>query len=177
MPLQGGPKIIGKENLVFAFDTGDADNSFKGQPGTNITTGANKNYVGYSLSTFSNGKLFEANGYTENVFIGSIYAAITIFIFYLTHPLNYIDQYFIEGISPILLGAYNFPIPSKIIDIFFSYDISSGVSKELLVPGVYLTLPGSLYVDFGYFGAMMSGSGSTVFAIAPDRDRSRPGVI
>ena len=72
MPLQGGPKVIGKENLVFAFDTGDADNSFKGQPGTNITTGVNRNYSGYSLSTFSNGKLFEANGYTENVFIPKI---------------------------------------------------------------------------------------------------------
>jgi hypothetical protein len=94
---------------------------------------------------------------TDNIFFGSIYAATTIFIFYFTHALNFIDQYFIENASPALMGAYNFPIPSKIIDIFFDSNISSSVSGELLVPGVYLTLPGSLYVDFGYFGTIVFG--------------------
>ena len=94
---------------------------------------------------------------TSNIFFGAIYAAITIFIFYLTHALSFIDQYFTENVFPSLMGAYNFPIPSKVIDIFFGSDISSSVSGKLLVPGVYLTLPGSLYVDFGYFGAMALG--------------------
>ena len=94
---------------------------------------------------------------TDNIFFGSIYAATTIFVFYLTHALNFIDQYFIEGVSPSLMGAYNFPIPSKIIDVLSGSNISSSTSGDLLVPGVYLTLPGSLYIDYGYFGATVFG--------------------
>ena len=94
---------------------------------------------------------------TNNIFFEVVYATVTIFIFYLTHALNFIDQYTIDNFSPILMGAYNFPVPSKIIDVLFSTTISSNVSNELLVPGVYLTLPGSLYVDLGYFGTIFAG--------------------
>ena len=58
--------------LIFAFDAADMVNSFKGKPGTNVLNGIFRNYDGYSLSTFSNGKLFETNGYTEVVNIPTL---------------------------------------------------------------------------------------------------------
>jgi hypothetical protein len=60
------------DGLIFGYDTGDKRNIFKGQPGTNIAAGPNRNYNGYSLSTYSNGKLFESNGYTETVDIPTL---------------------------------------------------------------------------------------------------------
>ena len=40
MPTAGGPNTLGESNLVFAYDTGDTGNSYKGAPTTNICTGA-----------------------------------------------------------------------------------------------------------------------------------------
>jgi hypothetical protein len=40
MPVAGGPNTLGESNLVFAYDTGDMENSYKGAPTTNICTGA-----------------------------------------------------------------------------------------------------------------------------------------
>lgn len=57
---------------VFMYDVGDIVNSFKGQPGTNITTGAGRNYNGYSRTTYENGVFFETNGYTEVVNIPAL---------------------------------------------------------------------------------------------------------
>ena len=36
MPTAGGPNTLGESNLVFAYDTGDASNSYKGQPTVNV---------------------------------------------------------------------------------------------------------------------------------------------
>lgn len=60
------------DGLIFGYDTGDQRNIFKGQPGTNIAYGPNRNYNGYSLTNYSNGKLFESNGYTETVDIPTL---------------------------------------------------------------------------------------------------------
>lgn len=57
---------------VFMYDTGDIINSYKGQPGTNITTGAGRNYNGYSRTTYETNVFFETNGYTEVVNIPAL---------------------------------------------------------------------------------------------------------
>ena len=36
MPSYSGPNTFGEENLVFGYDTGDAANSYKGEPTENI---------------------------------------------------------------------------------------------------------------------------------------------
>ena len=41
MPTAGGPNTLGESSLVFAYDTGDVSNSYKGAPTTNICTGDN----------------------------------------------------------------------------------------------------------------------------------------
>lgn len=68
---QGYGKIV-TSGLVFAYDAKDYRNSYKGAPGTNIAAGPNRNYSGASLSTYSNGKLFSSNGYTETVYIPTL---------------------------------------------------------------------------------------------------------
>jgi hypothetical protein len=54
------------------YDTGDFYNSYKGQPGTNITTGVGRNYDGYNRTTYDVGVFFETNGYTEVVNIPAL---------------------------------------------------------------------------------------------------------
>ena len=36
MPTAGGPNTLGESNLVFAYDTGDVENSYKGEPTVNV---------------------------------------------------------------------------------------------------------------------------------------------
>ena len=57
---------------LFMYDTGDIINSYKGQPGTNITTGVGRNYNGYNKTTYDVGVFFETNGYTEVVNIPAL---------------------------------------------------------------------------------------------------------
>ena len=40
MPAHAGPNILGESNLVFAYDTGDASNSYIGEPTVNVATNA-----------------------------------------------------------------------------------------------------------------------------------------
>jgi len=71
MSVAQGYEKVPTNGLVFMYDVADLS-SYSGQPGTNITVGPNRNFNGYSLSTYSNGKLFETNGYNETVYIPTI---------------------------------------------------------------------------------------------------------
>ena len=92
----------------------------------------------------------------DSSIVNSVYAALTMLIFYITHALNYFDHYLISSASPMLLGVYNNPIPAKIIDVVFGTGLFEAISNKLLLSGVYLTFPGSLYMDFGYAGAILA---------------------
>ena len=72
MAVGTGYSKIASSGLVFAYDADDNFNSYRGQPGTNITTGVNRNYNGYNKDVFSNGYYFETNGYTETVNIPAL---------------------------------------------------------------------------------------------------------
>lgn len=72
MAVGTGYSSIATNGLIFAYNVADNYNSYRGQPGTNITTGPNRNYSGYNKDVFSNGKLFETNGYTETVNIPAL---------------------------------------------------------------------------------------------------------
>lgn len=63
---------VATSGSVFMYDTGDTFNSYKGQPGTNITTGAGRNWNGYNRYDFDNGYFIEYNGYTETVNIPAL---------------------------------------------------------------------------------------------------------
>jgi len=72
MAVAQGYGKTSSSGLVFAYDAADMVNSFKGKPGTNILVGVLRNYDGYSITNYSNGKLFETNGYTEVVNIPTL---------------------------------------------------------------------------------------------------------
>jgi hypothetical protein len=52
MPLSLGPKVFGQDNLVFAYDTGDIKNSFRGKPVTNILKSISQQYGESNTSLF-----------------------------------------------------------------------------------------------------------------------------
>jgi hypothetical protein len=72
MGLNVGPKILNDYSLVYGFETNQKSRLSIGKPGTNITTGINLRWSGSNNSYFSNGKLFETSGYTENVYIPTL---------------------------------------------------------------------------------------------------------
>ena len=72
MAVANGYGKVATSGSVFMYDVGDTYNSYKGQPGTNITTGVNKVYNGYNKITYDNGMFFETNGYTEVVNIPAL---------------------------------------------------------------------------------------------------------
>lgn len=110
------------------------------------------------LSIFSikwNVKIAELS--TDSSLIQGLYAILVMTIFYATHALSYIDQYFTQEARHLLFGAYGFPILAKIVDFISGGGIFTAVADNLIVAGVYLTLPGSLYLDFGYVGSIVFG--------------------
>jgi hypothetical protein len=72
MAVAQGYGKTSSNGLIFAYDAADMVNSFKGKPGTNILVGPIKDFSGYSITNYSNGKLFETNGYTEVVNIPTL---------------------------------------------------------------------------------------------------------
>ena len=72
MAVANGYGKVATSGSVFMYDTGDNFNSYKGQPGTNITTGVGRNYNGYNKITYDGGMFFETNGYTEVVNIPAL---------------------------------------------------------------------------------------------------------
>jgi len=66
MPSHAGPNTLGESNLVFAHDTGDVSNSYKGKPGYNVL-GTPYAWVGNSTATY-----FKTNVSTASVNIPAI---------------------------------------------------------------------------------------------------------
>jgi hypothetical protein len=48
MPVTGGPNTLGESSLVFAYDTGDVKNSYKGQPTVNVLPSSNVLLTSYN---------------------------------------------------------------------------------------------------------------------------------
>jgi len=48
MPAHSGPNTLGESNLVFAYDTGDVKNSYKGQPTVNVLSSSNVLLTSYN---------------------------------------------------------------------------------------------------------------------------------
>ena len=61
MPTAGGPNTLGESNLVFAYDTGDVSNSYKGEPTVNLISSANINgypTYGNSWGTYNTNRYY-----------------------------------------------------------------------------------------------------------------------
>ena len=84
----------------------------------------------------------------------TIYSVWVYLVFYMTHAVSYLDQYFVADYSPGLMGVYNFPVVVRFVDIICGLDLFNSGFDSLLLKGVYLTLPGSLYIDYGVSGSL-----------------------
>ncbi len=107
------------------------------------------------LSHDYNVSIAEISCLYTNSLCEKLYPIFVYLIYYGTHALNYIDAYFLIDESPMFLGAYNFSVISRMADITLSINSFEHVRSQLLVVGVYLSLPGSLFLDFGYIGTIV----------------------
>jgi hypothetical protein len=58
MPTAVGPNTKGEENLVFGYDLKDTDNSYRGEPATNLITSGIPGYFGSGGQTLYQNKLY-----------------------------------------------------------------------------------------------------------------------
>lgn len=85
----------------------------------------------------------------------SLYSVFVYLVFYISHSFTYLNEYFLISYSPYLGGAYNFPQVVRLVDVVLGTDLFSLSRDKVLLVGVYLTLPGSLYLDFGWPGTIV----------------------
>jgi len=85
-----------------------------------------------------------------------IIGVLVMLVYYFTHPIEYLSEYFTQNFSPMFCGAYSFSIFTQIIDALTGSRIVDATGRALLAQGVYLSLPGSMYLDFGFFGVSLS---------------------
>jgi hypothetical protein len=88
--------------------------------------------------------------------VSSMFYSIYVYLlYYATHALNYVNDYFVIGYEPFTWGGYSFPQLTRLVDTVFSTSYFAQSRVGMLVQGAYLTLPGSLYIDFGYVGTLI----------------------
>jgi hypothetical protein len=105
--------------------------------------------------------------YNVGVFIPSflpdallqVYYCLVFVAFYVTHSLSYLSAYFDIDYFPMTMGGYSFSIVFRVIDSLAGTTYVTDAFERLLVAGVYLTLPGSIFVDFGFVGVLLMSMG------------------
>jgi len=68
MPSHAGPNILGESNLVFAYDTGDTVNSFRGQPTTNDYGSNFRDFTGTGYSPYGEWISTEPTRFTKTYY-------------------------------------------------------------------------------------------------------------
>lgn len=91
--------------------------------------------------------------YNGSIFV-AVYSVLVYLSFYISHALTYLNEYFVIGHAPYMGGGFNFPQIARLIDVAFGSDFFEGGRARMILVGVYLTLPGSLYLDFGILGSV-----------------------
>ncbi|WLR96192.1 hypothetical protein [Shinella sumterensis] len=85
-----------------------------------------------------------------------IFYALAQLEFYITHSVGYFSDYFNRDYCPAGSGANSFYGAFRIIDFLFGTDFVQTAVSRMILPGVYLSLPGFLYLDFCQTG-MVAG--------------------
>lgn len=94
--------------------------------------------------------------FTEGV-VKEFYYAFIVFLFYLNHPIMLMSEYFDLNFSAFTHGALSFPLPTMLYDLVFGTSVFSTALDRLIVKGVYLSMPGVFFIDFGFLGVILSG--------------------
>jgi hypothetical protein len=92
---------------------------------------------------------------SSSIILTSLYSIFVYLTYYITHALNFANDYFSVPFEYRAMGAYSFPQITRLVDGIIGTNFFGEVRDILLVNGAYLTLPGSLYIDFGFLGTMI----------------------
>lgn len=123
--------------------------------------------IAESLAYFSeNYKVeFTVPTWLPSSFQGAYYGAMNI-VFYLAHPIVYLDDYFATSYCPATLGSQSFDIVFRAVDVIFRTSFIQASTNAMVLPGIYLSLPGTLYLDFCWFapiaGALIAAASAVV---------------
>ncbi len=90
-------------------------------------------------------------------FAAALYGVVLFLIYYLVHSFQFFYDYLSIGYSPYLLGVYSYNFIFRVLEYLLGTNFSGGAMGRLLISGVYLSMPGSFYVDFGVFGVFFKG--------------------
>lgn len=88
----------------------------------------------------------------------AVYSVFIYLSYYIAHAFTYLNDYFLAAYSPYMGGSYNFPLIARLIDVVWGTSFFESGRERMLLVGVYLTLPGSLYLDFGVLGSLAVSS-------------------
>ncbi len=89
--------------------------------------------------------------------VREFYYAFIVFLFYLNHPIMLVSQYFDASFSSLTYGALSFPLPTMFYDLVFGTTVFSNALDSLMLKGVYLSMPGFIFIDFGFLGVVLFG--------------------
>lgn len=92
-----------------------------------------------------------------NELLDQFIAVLIFFVYYMSHSLIFFGQYFEYNISPNFMGSYSFGLFAMIFDKLVGTSLFNDTQMGLLQSGVYLSLTGSLFVDFGIIGLLICG--------------------
>ena len=100
---------------------------------------------------------FEENAFESNR-LNDLYLVGLNLLFYANHSMSVLSEYFVDDIyAGIGNGSNTFPLFIMALDSFFGTTLySEGVSR-LILNGVYLSMPGRVYLDYGWYGVGMLG--------------------
>jgi hypothetical protein len=123
MPSHAGPNTLGESNLVFAYDTGDVKNSYRGEPTTNVFTHYGTEGQGSSADNAVN---FTTQGTTGFIRLGYGQS----FGDYTIKPGDVVYKYGLGGYGCHYHGN-SVSIPSgKYVTFTFDYFVSPGTTIE-----------------------------------------------
>jgi hypothetical protein len=89
--------------------------------------------------------------YFSSQLVEDFYYAILVLFFYLNHSIMELSKYFNVVWNDHTYGVLLLPLVSMGFDKLFSSSIFIEAIDKMILHGVYLSLPGFLYLDFSYF--------------------------
>lgn len=100
-------------------------------------------------------------------FLNTVYASYSLLLFYLNHSFAVFSAYFDTAFREMTYGVLTFPLFYMFFDTFFGTSFYLDAVDKLILNGVYLSMVGYLYIDFGeiglFFCACILGFATTYF--------------
>lgn len=88
-------------------------------------------------------------------FLNTLYGSVSLLLFYLNHSLSVLSGYFDTAFDEMTYGVLTFPLFYMFLDTFFGTSFYVDATDKLILNGVYLSMLGYLYIDFGEIGLFL----------------------